>query len=147
VEADMFAEYSYSLDADKAKIKLNTKAGQKDIEKDQIYLDIEETGFVAHIKMKSKKKTYDEQKWFLQCREKGVVARRLWTKGYLLDVLITGIMGLAAITCIVFSFVLLDIRLEMILFGMAFILVMLFYAWKRVFTPIVALKIFLIKQL
>lgn len=143
----MFAEYSYSIDAEKAKIKLNTIATKKNIEKDQLYLDVESDGYIAHIKMQGKKKTYDEQKWFLQCGAKGISARRLWTKGFLIDALITGIVGLGVIACVAFSFVLTDIRFEMILFGMALILVLLFYIWKRIFTPIVALKIFLIKQL
>lgn len=143
----MFVEYSYSVDADKAEIKLNTKALNKNIEKDEIYLDKESNGFRAYIRMKRKSKVYDEQKWLLQCREKGVTAKRLWTKGYLTDMLIIGIVGAVTIMCVVFSFVMVDIRLEMILCSMAMILVLLFYIWKRVFTPIVALKIFLIKQL
>ena len=143
----MFAEYSYSIDADRAKIKLNTKALNKNTEKDQIYLNIESNGFIAVVKMKNKKKTYDEQKWFLKCEKKGVTARRMFTKGYVVDLLVSGVLGLATLACIVFSFIMTDIRLEMILFGMAIILVLLFYGWKRIFTPIVALKIFLIKQI
>ena len=141
----MFVSYSYSVDMNKAEIKMNTKALNKNLEKDEIYLDKESDGFIAHIRMK--RKIYDEQKWSLKCGKKGVTARRLWTKGYLIDALIAGIVGLGVIACIALSFVLTDIRLEMILFGMALILVLLFYIWKRIFTPIVAMKIFLIKQL
>ena len=143
----MFVEYSYSLDADKAVIKLNTKALNKNIEKDEIYLDKESDGFNAYIRLTRNNKVYDEQKWLLQCREKGVKGKRLWTKGYLLDLLIVGIVALALLVCIVFAFVMPQIGLEMLLCIMAMVLILLFYIWKRIFTPIVALKIFLIEQL
>lgn len=143
----MFVGYSYSVDMNRAEIKLNTKAVNKNLEKDEIYLDKESDGFIAHIRMKRKKKIYDEQKWLLKCCEKGVTAKRMRSKGYLVDLLITGIVGLLALASIVFSFVIPESRLEFILVGMALILVLLFYTWKRIFTPEVALKIFLIKQL
>lgn len=143
----MFVGYSYSVDMNKAEIKLNTKMVNKNLEKDEIYLEKESDGFIAHIRMKRNKKIYDEQKWLLQCKEKGVVAQRLWTKGYLADLLISVIVGFLAIGSIVCSFLMADMRLELILVGMAMILVLLFYTWKKIFTPSVALKIFLIKQL
>lgn len=143
----MFVSYSYSVDMNRAEIKLNTKAVNKNLEKDEIYLDRESDGFIAHIRMKRNKKIYDEQKWSLQCKEKGIAAGRMWSKGYLTDLLITVIVGLLVLASIGFSFVMTDIRLELILVGLALILVLLFYIWKRIFTPIVALKIFLIKQL
>lgn len=143
----MFVEYSSSLDANKAEIRLNTKALNKNADIDQIYLDKEDNGFMVHIRMKRNTKVYDEQKWLLQCGEKGVTVKRLWTRGYFWDLFVSILLGLAVIACVAVSFLKAEVKLELILAAMALLMVVLFYIWKRISTPSIALKIFLIKLL
>lgn len=143
----MFMEYPFSIDASKAEIKLNTMAHNKNTDKDQLYIVKESADYTAIIRMKIRNKTYEEQKWGIQCADKGLKLRRKFSIGYLIDTAVTGIFGMAGVLSVIFSFFQTGIRMELILLGLVFFLMVWFYVWKRIATPTIALKIFFIKKL
>lgn len=143
----MFVEYPFSIDAHKAEIKLNTIVHNVNSDKSMIYIEREQDDFTAVIKMRMKRRTYDEQRWSIDRTSKGLKLKRIWSTGYLIDIFITVIIGLAGLASIIFSFINTDIRIEMILLGLVFCLMLMFYIWKRIATPMITLKILMIKIL
>lgn len=143
----MFVEYPFSVDEQKAEIKLNTIVHNVNSAKSMIYIEREQEDFTAVIKMRMKRRTYDEQRWSIDRTSKGLRLTRIWSTGYLIDILITAVFGLAALAAIIFSFTNTDIRIELILLGLVFILILVFYIWKRIATPMISLKILMIKIL
>lgn len=143
----MFVEYPFSVNEQKAEIKLNTIVHNVNSAKSMMYIEREQENFTAVIKMRMKRRTYDEQRWSIDRTAKGLRLKRIWSTGYLIDVVITALLGLAAIMAIVFSFIFTNIRIELILLGLVGILMLVFYIWKRIATPMITLKILMIKIL
>lgn len=141
----MFIEYISSKDKNEAKMLLDSSARIKPSQKDELYIQKEHSEYQVIVKVKMPGKTYDEQKWELICEEKGIRAKRKWSIGYGIDILVSVIFGLACIMAVFFSFVKIDDRVFLLWFGLLFLLMFMLFTWKRMFKPSVSLKIFLIR--
>ncbi len=143
----MFVEYPFSVDEKKAEIKLNTIVHNVNSSKSMIYIERAQENFTAVIKMRVKRRSYDEQRWSIDITAKGLMLKRIWSTGYLIDIIITTILGMAGLTAMILSFVNTAIRVELILLGLVCFLILIFYIWKRIATPMISLKILMIRIL
>ena len=141
----MFVEYMSSKDKGEAKMLLDAGAGMKPSKEDELYITKEQDAYYAVLKIKMPRKAYDEQKWKLCPEEKGLRAKREWSTGYAVDLLVSGILGLACLMAVIFSIIYVTDRLLLLWMGMLFLLMFMLFTWKRMMKPSVALKIYLIR--
>ncbi len=143
----MFIEYPFSMNEEKAEIRLNTVIHNVKPDKSMIYIEREQSGYTAVVKLKAGRRIYEKQKWLITRTSKGLKVKRAWSNAYLADILCITVFGLACLAALIFSLIKTDNRMEPILLGLVFLLLLMFYIWKRIATPGISLKVFLIKIL
>lgn len=143
----MFIEYMSSKDKSEAKMLLDASAQIKPEDKDELYIEKDKDAYKAVVKVKMPRKTYEEQKFQISIAEKGVRAKREWSAGYGIDLMFSGILGLACLLSVFFSFIQIEDRVFLLWLGLLFLLMFMLYTWKKMFKPSVSLKIFLIRLL
>lgn len=141
----MFIEYMALKDKKEAKEVLDAGVGVKLSEKDEISITKEQSAYQVVLKIKKFRKKFQEQKWDITLEEKGVSAKRVWSKEYCMEIVEVILCGLLCIISTVLAFVIKDMMVILLWIGLVFLFIVLFVTWKKLFRPSVSLKIFLIR--
>lgn len=141
----MFVEYMVIKDKDEAEKVFNTSVGMQLSEKDEICISKAQSGFQAILKIKKICKKITEQKWDIILEDKGVRAKREWSKEYCMEILEVIICGILCLASTILAFVIKDMMVTLLWVGLVFLFIVLFITWKKLFRPLVSLKIFLIR--
>ena len=143
----MFIEYMALKDKDEAEKLFDASVGMQLSEKDEIRIAKAQSGYQAVLKIKKFRNKITEQKWDISLEDKGISAKRVWSKEYCMEIIAVILSGLSCMVSTILAFVIKDMMTILLWLGLVFLFCFMFISWKKLFKSSVALKIYLIRMI